>query len=536
MRGQLRAIFWAQFRTARNFLPRTSFGTIAVWLVSLLWYGIYVSTAFALALTVPSVSPRALQHFLPIGLLAILLFWQLFPLMTLSGGWSLELNKILVYPIRRRTLFTMEVVLRLTTAPEMIIVLTGLAIGLLRRHDLAALPILLLALYLPLNLFLSLGVRGVVRRLLGRKRLKELALLFLVAISVLPSLLFNTRLGEKLQPSLAAAARFPGMPWSELSSLVLGRQVLLSFFLTSVWIAICWWFARREFALMVAADQNTFQAAGAQHAGHAPVREGWGSVLFRLPNRLFRDPLAALIEKDLRVLSRSPRFRLTFGMACLLSVIVFFPLAYGRERSTVIAQNFLPAINLYGLLIVGETLLWNAFGFDRRAAQIYFVAPVPLATVFRAKNIVAVSTVAFMTVVIAVIGSLIRNSYSLYEFAGSVLATAVVTVFFLAVGNFTSVWVPRPINPNQAMKNQNNSRASALLLLCLPVLIVPLGLAYLARWSFSAEWAFLLVLAIDFIAGCIIYHVSTESAIQRAQRDREKILSILSKESSLIDT
>jgi ABC-2 type transport system permease protein len=536
MRGQLRAIFWAQFRTARNLLPRTSFGAVAVWFVSLIWYGIYATAAAVLAITLPAASLSALERFLPVGLLAILLFWQLFPLMTLSGGWSLELNKILVYPIRRRTLFAMEVLLRLTTAPEMILVLIGLAIGLLRRHDLPALPILLLALYLPLNLFLSLAIRGAVRRLLGRKRLKELTVIFLVAISVLPSLIFNTHLGEKLQPSLVAAARFPGTPWSELSSLVLSQEILIAFLLMCIWIAICWWLAQREFALMVSADQTKFQSAGSQRTGHALARESWSSALFRLPDRLFRDPLAALIQKDLCVLSRSPRFRLTFGMACLLSVIVFFPLAYGRARSTVIAQNFLPAMNLYGLLIVGETLLWNAFGFDRRAAQIYFLAPVPLATVFRAKNIVAVATVGVMTVAIATIGSLIRNSYNWSDFAGSVLATAVVTVYFLAVGNFTSVWVPRPINPNQAMKNQNNGKASALLLLCLPVVIFPLGLAYLARWAFSAEWAFLLVLAIDFVAGCIIYQISTENAIQRAQRDREKILSILSKENSLIDT
>lgn len=446
------------------------------------------------------------------------------------------MNKILVYPIRRRTLFTIEVLLRLTTAPEMILVLTGLAIGLLRRNDLATFPVLLLVLYLPLNLFLSLAVRGVVRRLLGRKRLKELVLLFLVAISVLPSLIFNTRFGEKMQPSLIAAARLSGTPWSELSSLVLGQEIVVALSFMCVWIAICWWLARREFGLMLSADQTAFQSAASQHVGRTPACGSWTGAFFRLPDQFFRDPLAALIEKDLRVLSRSPRFRLTFGMACLLSVIVFFPLAYGRARSTVVAQNFLPAMNLYGLLIVGETLLWNAFGFDRRAAQIYFVAPVPLATVFRAKNIVAVAAVGIMTVAIAAIGSLIRNSYSLTDFTGSVLATAVVTVYFLAVGNFTSVWVPRPIDPNQAMKNQNNGKASALLLLCLPVVIVPLGLAYLAQWAFSAEWPFFLVLAIDFVAGYVIYHVSTENAIQRAQRDREKILSILSKENSLIDT
>lgn len=535
MRGQLRAIFWAQFRTARNFLPRTSFGAVAVWFVSLLWYGIYAAVAALLAITLPSASLRALERFLPVGLLAMLLFWQLFPLMTLSGGWSLELNKILVYPIRRRTLFTMEILLRLTTAPEMLLILAGLVTGLLRRRGLHSIEVLLLLLYLPLNLFLSETLRGIVQRLLGRRRLKKFVVLLLVAISVLPSLIANTRLGERLQPSLLAAARFPGMPWSELSSLALGHAPFRALGVVCVWILIFYWLARREFLFLISTDQIAFQSASS-FSVRKSADSGAGGIFFRLPAKFFRDPLAALIEKDLRVLSRSPRFRLIFGMACLLSVVVFFPLAYGRAHSSVIAHNYLPAINLYGLLIVGETLLWNAFGLDRRAAQIYFVTPVPLATVIRAKNIVAVTAIAVMTLAIALIGSIIRNSYQLSEFAGSVLIMAVVTIFCLGLGNFTSVWMPRPIDPNQSMKTQNNAKASALLLFCLPIVGIPLALAYLARWAFSAEWAFLLVLAIDFVAGLILYEVLTGSAIQRAERDREKILSILSKDNSLIDT
>jgi ABC-2 type transport system permease protein len=533
MRGQLRAIVWAQFRTARNFLPRTSFGAGAVWFVSLLWYGIYAAVAAVLAIALPSASMRALERFLPIGLLSILLFWQVFPLMTMSGGWSLELNKILVYPIRRRTLFTMEVLLRLTTAPEMLLILAGLITGLLRRPELHSIQVLLLLLYLPLNLFLSETIRGVVNRSLGRRRLKQLIVLLLVAISVLPSLIVNTRLGERLQPSLISAARFPGMPWSELTCLALGHAPLRALGLVCVWIAIFYWLAKREFFFLISTDQIAFQSAASLSERKSA---GVSDVIFRIPARLFRDPLAALIEKDLRVLSRSPRFRLIFGMACLLSVVVFFPLAYGRAHSNVVAHNYLPAINLYGLIIVGETLLWNAFGFDRRAAQMYFVAPVPLAIVIRAKNVVAITAIAVMTLAIALIGSVVRNSYQLSEFANSVLVMAVVTVFCLGVGNFTSVWMPRPIDPNQSMKTQNNAKASALLLLCLPVVGIPLGLAYLARWAFSAEWAFLLVLAIDFVAGLILYDVLTGSAIQRAERDREKILSILSKQNTLIDT
>lgn len=302
MAGQIRAILWAQFRSFRNFWPRTSVGTIAVGLVSLIWYGIYVSAAVALAIFLPQTSLRDLNRYLPVGLLSMLLFWQVFPLMTLSTGRSLELNKLLIYPIRDQTLFVMEVLLRVTTSPETMIVLAGLIVGLWRHSAVSKAGAIAPLLYLPMNLFLSLAIREFLRRFLARERLRALLVVLMLAISVLPSLIFNTGFGEKLQPILAAAARVPVAPWFELSSLTLGRNVLAAFVLTCVWIAVAYWLARRAFAYSTSIDQTAFQIV------RAPSRttSSTPGLLGRLSSMLFRDPLAALIEKEFRVLLRSP--------------------------------------------------------------------------------------------------------------------------------------------------------------------------------------------------------------------------------------
>jgi ABC-2 type transport system permease protein len=535
MTAQIQAILWAQFRVLRNLLPRTDVGTIAIWLISLIWYGIYAAIAVVLAAFLPQEPLPEIRRFLPVGLLAMLLFWQIFPLMTLSGGWSIELSKLLAYPIREKTLFAVEVLLRLTTAPEMIIILAGLTVGLFRHPDLPWPRALLLLLYLPLNLFLSLAIRGLVRRLLSRQRLKTVLLILFVTLSVLPSLALNTGLGGRIKVIFLAGSRLPGVPWRELSSLVLNPWPFWPFCLVCVSIGLACWWAQAEFARIVHSDQSAFPDSRAS-GGKGSGGRSWSEVLFRFPSRLFNDPLAALIEKELRILSRSPRFRFIFGMASLFSVAVFFPLAYGRMGSSLAAQNYLPALNIYGLLILGETLLWNTFGFDRGAAQLYFVAPVPLASVLRAKNVVAAFAIALMTLMITVVGSLFRRSYRVEDFAGSILLTSVLTVFFLAFGNFTSVRMPRPMDPNQAMKNQNNGKASALLLLAALLLVMPIGLAIAARWAFDAEWAFFGVLAIDFLCGLAIYQVATENAIERAEHDREKILDLLSQGDNPIES
>ena len=133
MASQINAIIWAQFRMIRNRLPQTSFGTVLTWLLAVVWYGLYLSIAVVIAAWLPSVPAQALPLYLSEGLLAMLIFWQIFPLMTLSTGWSLDLNQLLIYPIRQSTLLAVDLLLRITTAPEMLIVLVGMSVGLMWR-------------------------------------------------------------------------------------------------------------------------------------------------------------------------------------------------------------------------------------------------------------------------------------------------------------------------------------------------------------------------------------------------------------------
>ncbi|MFZ0594918.1 MAG: hypothetical protein WAM39_30945, partial [Bryobacteraceae bacterium] len=84
MADQIRAILWAQFKSRRNTFPRTSLGTVLTGLVSLIWYGSFTVVAWALAEGAPHVLLRDVHRFLPLLLLWMFLFWQIFPLMTLS--------------------------------------------------------------------------------------------------------------------------------------------------------------------------------------------------------------------------------------------------------------------------------------------------------------------------------------------------------------------------------------------------------------------------------------------------------------------
>ena len=235
----------------RNHLPRTNVGAVFAWLLALLWYGLYAAGGFALAMVVPTLPVHELRQFVPVGLLAAFAFWQIIPLFTLSSGWSLQLNKLQIYPVPDGALFAIEVLLRLTTAPEMVLILAGGLAGLLRHPSIAARYPFLLLLFIPLNLFLSLGIRELTLRSFARSRFRELFAVFLVSISIVPQILFRTELGKRSMPYLLILARNPATPWSEVGQLSTGAVSIANLGLPLLWTALSYWFARRQFARAV---------------------------------------------------------------------------------------------------------------------------------------------------------------------------------------------------------------------------------------------------------------------------------------------
>ncbi len=253
---QIRAIGWAQFRTMRNHLPRTNIGSVLAGLLSLVWYGLYAGLAVFLAVGLAEVPLAQLRQWLPVGLLGVFLFWQVIPLFTLSSGWSLQLNKLQMYPVSNSALFGIEVLLRFTTAPEMIIVLAGAFVGLLRHPEIPFWAPFFLLLFIPLNLLLSLGIREVILHSFERNRFRELFAIVLISIGILPQMLARTALGRKLMPYFLDVARGAGTPWREAGSLALGSFTALDLVLICAWTAACYWLARWQFEKGLRQDEG----------------------------------------------------------------------------------------------------------------------------------------------------------------------------------------------------------------------------------------------------------------------------------------
>jgi ABC-2 type transport system permease protein len=518
-----RAILWAQWRTLRNFYPRGG----AVWsaVVQFAWYGGWTLAAAAVARVMASPqSVGLIETALPGGLVLVFLYWQVVPLLMAATGASLDLRKLQVYPIPVRQLFAIEVMLRVTGAVEMVLLLAGAAVGLTLNPHYSVLNALAVLPYLLFNLFLAVGLRDLAARLLAHRRVREVVILVVVICVALPQFFLARGSEFKGLRRFLAVTTSRSWPWTATSNLMQGTALGWSLLSITAWCVLAGAFGLWQFSRTLSFDA---QVAGARvrPAG----RTGPVERFFRLPSVLFRDPLGALVEKEIRFLARSPRFRLVFMMGFTFGLVVWLPLAFGRHGAaqSFVGRNFLTAVSVYSVLLLSEVCFWNSFGFDRSAAQFYFLAPVPFSRVLMGKNLSATLFIVLEFVAVTTVSASLGMPIDPLKLGEAFAVAAVISLFLLGAGNLMSVHQPRGVNPESSFRSSAAGRVQSLLFVVYPIAFAPTALAYLARWAFDSELAFFAVLAFDAVAGVVVYRVATQSAVQSAERLKETFLAAL---------
>jgi ABC-2 type transport system permease protein len=518
------AILRAQWLSMRRLVGRR--GAAFAIVAGVMWYGIWTGAAVAAAFGTAFAEPAELHTWLPVGLLAVLAYWQLMPVLSATMGASLDIRKLLVYPVPHGKLFLIEVLLRLTSAIEMLLVLAGGWIGLAANRALGwtALPRITFAVlvFVLLNLLLSSGTRSVLERLLSRRRLREFVALLTMMIAVLPRLLLSTGHHGRSLGRAGLALQAVGLPWTAAARAMLGETEAVGLLSLAAWTCLAAAFARAQFARNLRYDAV---AAQATPAAASPRRSGVMERFYRLPALVLRDPLAAVVEKELRSLARTPRFRTVFIMGFTFGLAVWFPTIASHSARP---AWFLTVVSVYALILLGQVSYWNCFGFDRSAATFYFAAPQPISTVLAGKNIAALMYIYLEVAVLVGVTTALRLSSGWQNALETLVAMGVCALYLLAIGNLSSVHYPRGLAPDRAAAGGGRGM-HGLLFFVYPLALVPVGFAYLARYAFDSEWIFALVLAAAAILGGAIYHMAMQSAVHTATARREEIMAELSR-------
>ncbi|MCX6595725.1 MAG: hypothetical protein NTV70_05105 [Acidobacteria bacterium] len=532
--SQARAILVTQWRMLINFYRR--YGRVAFILsaiFSAFWYlGFAALAVFAgVFLADPGSLTLARKSLGPI-LFLVFLYWQGMPLLMASMGGMLDLKKLRVYPVADSRLYRLEILLRSSLFLEMPIVMLGATIGLLLNPGLPKWCALAPVLYSVFNLTIGAGLRDLLMRALAHKKVREVGLIVVVMLAAVPSFLAS-RGGDKAREfgrQLALWTSGPWWPWKAAGSAALAEGGAAPWLWLIGFALAAWAFGRWQFNRSLYFDGDSERS---NEKREVSSRYEW---MTNWPSRIFPDPLGALVEKEIRFLSRITRFRVVFFMGFSFGLLIWLPLASGFGPAAAsggwMTQNFLSVVAVYALMLLSEVCFYNAFGFDRSAAQMYYLVPVPPATILKAKNIAASFFVVAEISLVAAACTILRMPVTAQKLGEAACVCALFTLFLLGIGNLGSTRAPRAMNPNESWKRSAGAKVSMFALLVYPLISMLVGLAYLGRYAFDREEAFYVVIGVGLFVAACFYKVALDSAVETMTQDREKILTLLAQTDS----
>lgn len=531
---QTRAIVWAQWRSLFNRFPRQSKAGLAfTWFFTVFWYACFAFLGGLAAWGLPLVKEhKLLLQILDGGLLGAFLYWQFMPLLMVSSGLSLDLKRLMVYPIPERRMFGIEVILRASTGLEVLMVLAGATIGLWRSPIARWWGPLFFIPFTAFNLCLSAGIRDLLSRLMRKRGIREVVVLGFVLLTQVPNFLVRMVPAEKLsayaQRYTAVSAMLP-LPWRWTARLAEGDMSAAALGGLALWVFLGAWFGYSQFRRGLHFDEAAAESANrapAERSGRTPLLER----LADLPLRIFPEPLATLIQKELLMLPRVPRFRMLFLMGAFFSLIVFLPFLSnvgGTPNQGFMRQNFLTIVVLYSMLLLTEPLFANVFAYDRKAAQAYYVLPVRFSTVLIAKNLTAGLFILVEILLVCLVTRVFGIALTTQQLFESLATVLLFAAFLLAIGNLTSVRYAKAVDSSNPWRGKGSGKAGGWLMLVYVVTAPAAAIAHLARYAFESELAFFAVIGSAFFIAVLTYVVTFESAVESADKDRERFLAAL---------
>jgi ABC-2 type transport system permease protein len=241
-------------------------------------------------------------------------------------------------------------------------------------------------------------------------------------------------------------------------------------------------------------------------------------------------PIAAVIEKDLRALTRTLPLLYAIG-APLLLVLVF---------STVFIKNgavqgpvfplALPICMVYAQLGFTQ-VFFNNLGAEGAGIQLYFLSPTPMRTVLLAKNLLhglLFGVVALVAGVLATLRLGIPDS--------AVVAATVAWLVFslpcnLAAGDIFSLKMPYRVNPGR-ISRQRGSQANALLSLLVQLGVLAVGASVFALcWFLERMWLAVPMFLLLAVGAVYVWRRVLDNSDAIANERRDELIATLMKES-----
>jgi len=423
-----------------------------------------------------------------------------------GGARQLSWEAYRGFPLKLRDLYFAELVAGIGDPLPIILgvglagFLSGVAVG--SPSSIPLLPLILLETLLTL-LALQLLVGGLAAALVKRLRL---ALTILGILAWVGSTLATSQLPERPRRGTAAAQRSPGHRAEQQVQLerLAERGASLLAVLPSHASALSLvraregrWGAAIALHAYPLAALALFMLLGARLVGRETSDEKSVPTL-RGPDRLwsFRSPAEGIGRLHFRTLMASQLGKFAFLMPVMTLVLLKGPFAQFRGQSL----WAVPAAFAY-LSLVGNNVALNQFGLDRHGVKTLLLLPVTAQDLFKGKLLGLAAHQGLQALLLLILLAVFEGAGPASLIAG-VLMLGCVFLAQGAVGQWTSIWAPRPM-AMASLKNSNMPFAVGMLSLATSGLWTGIygGLYALTAWL-APVWlvpvmavAFLLTLA-----------------------------------------
>lgn len=414
--------------------------------------------------------------------------WVTWPLMSAGVDDHSELSRYAPFPISPFRLLMASTVASLFEPRALVIYapLTGAALGYASTRPLAApwMAVLMYGLFALLCAAWSrVGLHAVIN-VLRAKRSAELIgggfVAFLVAASFIPPIdtSWLTEVGEAgidaldmsliINAAVALSRVPPGFFGGGLRRLAYGHveaavvdAVGLALF-TCIGLAIA-------YVLLLRFHRQ------AGRAGPAVKESGDHDPFVRTKSRS-----ATLVAREALDFWRNPRARLLASVPFVLAILL--KVFSGRDLFVYFLGASADAwlmggLCVYGAVVIASTFSQNTFAYDGHGFAAFLAAPMDLADVLRAKNLVQGVAGLGMAVLVAVFYRLYFGHGTAVDFLCSVVAVAALVPVLLAAGNFLSLYFPVKFHANLKRRDK------------LPILASLLGIAAAGVGCLPFGWA-----------------------------------------------
>jgi hypothetical protein len=458
------------------------------------------------------------------------LMWATLPL-SVGTGRQFEPGRLLMYPISLRKLFALDFISETVNLQSIFAIPAILALGIgagLSRGMLAwgiVTALFAAAFGLSLAKWLSISVGSLMRR----KRARAESLLAFIGVAVG---LGGAVIGQVAPALFKYAESFRGLRWTPpgANAVALTRGLTTGgssdYFIALTTIAVytvilvlaTFWVAQRA----ALGKGGTRREAKPKAETTKETYTGW-----QIPG--LSTEMAAIVEKELRYVSRNAQARLMVLMPLILIVLRLVNMnRFGSEASRgqfsfsseifTYGEGLIASAGVLYVFLILSGVSCNLFAFEESGMRTLILSPVSRAKILIGKNIAVVLMALMFSIALLLVNEIIFRDLTLRGLLFAALSFVVFAGLTAIIGNGLSIRFPKRMNFGKRM---NVSGATGLLLIPIIILLAlpPLGAAALGfiAQSWLVEYATLAVFAV-FAIGAYWLLIGTQGeALQRRE-------------------